>query len=1574
MMNRAVRAALVCGLLSAGPALSSSFASEVVREFHYDASRFSLVEAGEYTQVRVSRAAGDVTPGAPELPVLSEAVEIPGAARVTGVEVLSIETAPLASGVKLPPALGAAPGLPVERTTPDAAYYGRAGFQPGTPVTLGSQGWMRGTNLAFLKVVPVRWDARTGALERVTRVRVRLTLAGERSPALERLRLAPSWDRDPVASLLGRPAVPPLDARRAGAVTTEAGGGAAAETDEVGFEATQLPSVLGSPVSYVIITNEEMAPEFQRLANWKTQTGVPTVVRTMSFIHAQYPAATDDADRVRQFIRDAYQRWGTTWVLLGGDTQVVPTRFVWSSFFGGENIPCDMYYSCLDGDWNADGDGIYGEAPYDTTDLVPEVWVGRAPTTTLAEADHFVDKTLGYIQNPPGNYEHTVLFFAEVLFPQPYISGTPDLDGAEIAEQCLPHLQFNPAIHYARLYQRPADPRWEPGALQETRAVVRDSLNAGYNVATHIGHGYRNVMSCGDENLTNEDALGLTNGNKLINLYASNCTSNAIDFPSIGEAFMHAPNGGAVTNIGSSRFDFPAVGREYEEEYFRLLYVDSTTAVGEAQGLQKIPFLVSGEYDGLHRWTQTTLLLLGDPELRIYTGTPRVLAASHPGSLSTNTTDFPVTVTVNGSPLYGARVVAYKAGDEYAMGTTNGAGQVILPFRADSAGSCVITVTAFDAKPYQVTIPVTTGIAPALAERPFTVDDSGVTGNNDGKPDAGETVFVTIPVRNNGTTNAGLVNATLESGHPSVTVLSGELAYGTIAVGSTVAPGSFQLANAASLSDQTEVPLTLTLTDSASRVWVEKVAYTVAAPWLRHDRHTLVDVGGNNDGIADPGETCNVQISLHNLGSGTANAVTAVLRNHDGFATVTDSTSSWGALATGAETQGDAFTFQLLDANARLELRVSDSHGLRWSKVVDLVPPDAPGAAGGMGTPSSIALRWPQSLAEDLLGYNVYRASMVAGPYVRLNSVPTGRTAYYLDDGLPTLTQFHYKVSAVDSSGNESSLSAIGSASTNPPSHTYFPAQMNEGTIASVAVDHLYPGYPLDIVGASKFVYVWHHDGTAPVDADGQGATSGDFSIRGGGYDSAPAIADIDDDGVKDIVAISSDSTRVYAYDLEGVAKPGWPVVIGSAVWSSPAIGDLDGDGQMEIVFSSNANRLYVLRSNGAEWADGDMNPGTFGVFKTLSNHFNYGTPGLADLDGGGLDIVCADFNGVVHAFHADGSYVPGFPVDLPGLVTASVAIGHLDGPSDTELDIVVATGDLFNTAGGDSVYVLRANGARRPGFPQRVKLGGNNKAPSPALADMNGDTKLDVVVASTNGKLYVYDGNGVVLPSFNGVVYSGAVLSASESSPIVADINGDGLNDVLIGDETGRIAAIGGNGAMMAGFPIFTDAEIKGAPAACDCDGDGKTEIVVAGNDRNVYMWDYDFPFSPNGPPPWPQYNHDARRTNLASNPVFVAAEDPPAPRTLSFAAPRPNPTNRGAVLAWAVPAEQVGQAYEVAVFDLAGRMVRVVERGAATAGHHRAAWDLRDAGGARVANGMYFARLTLGKEQRTHKLAVMR
>ena len=201
-------------------------------------------------------------------------------------------------------------------------------------------------------------------------------------------------------------------------------------------------------------------------------------------------------------------------------------------------------------------------------------------------------------------------------------------------------------------------------------------------------------------------------------------------------------------------------------------------------------------------------------------------------------------------------------------------------------------------------------------------------------------------------------------------------------------------------------------------------------------------------------------------------------------------------------------------------------------------------------------------------------------------------------------------------------------------------------------------------------------------------------------------------------------------------------------------------------------------------------------------------------------------------------------------------------------------------------------------------------------------------------------------------------------------------FRSIVVGDDAQHLNAISGaTGTPLPGFPIVLGAEQKGSPAVCDCDGDGKTEIIAESGDGNLYVWDYDFPFSPTLSPPWPQFHHDAERTGLMTHPLFVdTPERGPVPSAIELAPIVPNPARAAARFAYAVPSARSGSSVELAVYDLSGRQVVVLERGVARAGRHSVQWNLRDRSGARVRAGLYFLRLVLGEERQTQKFAVLR
>ena len=367
-MYRRITPIVRAAFLVLGCSLATAASGKTIhQEFHYPSAQVQ-VKAGGIVEVDRSGATREFRPGRPDLPLVSERVDVPIGYRVASVRLLKLVTAPLGERVEVPTAMVVKPGLgEIERTPRNAAFFSHAGMQPSIPVELGYQGFQRGSNVAWLQVSPVRWDAVSGRLERVDRMSVELVLEPASQIPVVRERVVPEWEDDRLMRSPGKLFTPGDDPGRLSSSSSGIKGGAQSAANQPIFEVSQIPSVLGSPVAYVIVTNDSMAPEFQRLADWKTQTGIPAVVRTIATIRQQYPNGTDDADRMRQFFRDAYARWGTKWVLIGGDVEILPTRLAYTTFYGSEKIACDMYFSCLDGNWNDNGNGIYGEGWVDST-------------------------------------------------------------------------------------------------------------------------------------------------------------------------------------------------------------------------------------------------------------------------------------------------------------------------------------------------------------------------------------------------------------------------------------------------------------------------------------------------------------------------------------------------------------------------------------------------------------------------------------------------------------------------------------------------------------------------------------------------------------------------------------------------------------------------------------------------------------------------------------------------------------------------------------------------------------------------------------------------------------------------------------------------------------------------------------------------------------------------------------------------------------------------------------------------------------------------------------------------------
>lgn len=216
------------------------------------------------------------------------------------------------------------------------------------------------------------------------------------------------------------------------------------------------------------------------------------------------------------------------------------------------------------------------------------------------------------------------------------------------------------------------------------------------------------------------------------------------------------------------------------------------------------------------------------------------------------------------------------------------------------------------------------------------------------------------------------------------------------------------------------------------------------------------------------------------------------------------------------------------------------------------------------------------------------------------------------------------------------------------------------------------------------------------------------------------STAAIDSVGGIVVIVFGSDDGNIFALDNNGNLLKGFPFYTGAPVKSSPIIADIHNDGQKEIIaFSGNGN-LFVIGF------DGTVRNGfpvkAQNVQDSYGNLVILSSPAVGDIDNdGSREIVLGTADSTINVIRADGSRQAGFPVKLDNIVYSSPLISKLNG---NNYKIVAASS-------GGYLYLIKPDGIieTRRQFSQGF-------ISSPVIADMNRDSTKEIVIGGTDGNI----------------------------------------------------------------------------------------------------------------------------------------------------------------------------------------------------------------------------------------------
>lgn len=313
-----------------------------------------------------------------------------------------------------------------------------------------------------------------------------------------------------------------------------------------------------TPRHVLLVTSSDLKPAWGDYVSWKEKQGFSVTLLTTQQISDSYEGP-DLQEKIRKCVRSYIDEHKVTFVVLGGDSLpdgggIVPDRDTRHENMWGimTDLPTDIYYLSPT-NWDADGDGVYGEFQDDHTAITyPDgtVGLGRIPVRTADQVISYTAKVISYESNyPQGNFGRSFTYMCEVSAAYPKLKTSWEDHISKVFE--------DPLMSWFYAEYTPWDGK-APGDFPLSPENIVQRINAKDTGKFHVhGHGLFFCWVLEDGALfTKQHVEKLTNKDAYPVITTVSCFTGQFDGwgdPSIAESMLRVADAGAIAIVAPSR-------------------------------------------------------------------------------------------------------------------------------------------------------------------------------------------------------------------------------------------------------------------------------------------------------------------------------------------------------------------------------------------------------------------------------------------------------------------------------------------------------------------------------------------------------------------------------------------------------------------------------------------------------------------------------------------------------------------------------------------------------------------------------------------------------------------------------------------------------------------------------------------------------------------------------------------------------------------------------------------------------------------------------------------------------------